>query len=252
MTTRLAGKATRFLPFNRGHQQGPGQPPEPAGPPHRLPVGGVWANDAWLDLLARFVHVEQAREGLDAAKRTDGDLPPLPPVGRGPQAGGRRSRATARAISTSSSTRPDRASPTRSPGSPIGSRRSTTPDDKKVFDKVVVITDRVVLDRQLQDTIYQFEHAHGVVERIDQDSAQLAAALAGEQARIIITTLQKFPFMLEQGQRLPNRRYAVIVDEAHSSQTGEAAKDLKLVLGGRRHRRGGAHRRRGRGCGRCS
>ena len=66
-------------------------------------------------------------------------------------------------------------------------------DDRKVFDKVVVITDRLVLDRQLQDTIYQFEHTHGVVEKIDQDSSQLAEALAGERARIVITTLQKFP-----------------------------------------------------------
>src|SRR5207248_4188410 len=90
---------------------------------------------------------------------------------------------------------------------------------------------RLVLDRQLQDTIYQFEHARGVVVKIDKDSAQLADALAGEQARIIITTLQKFPFVLDKIGDLPSRRYAVIVDEAHSSQTGEAAKDLKLVLG---------------------
>ncbi len=94
-----------------------------------------------------------------------------------------------------------------------------------------MITDRRVLDKQLQDTIYQFEHVHGVVEKIDTDSAQLAESLAGEQARIIITTLQKFPFVLSKGVDLPDRRYAVIVDEAHSSQTGEAAKDLKLVLG---------------------
>jgi type I restriction enzyme R subunit len=100
-----------------------------------------------------------------------------------------------------------------------------------VFDKVVVITDRVVLDRQLQDTVYQFEHAHGVVERIDQNSQQLADALTGEQARIIITTLQKFPFVLDKIEGLPARSYAVLVDEAHSSQTGEAAKELKRVLG---------------------
>ena len=103
--------------------------------------------------------------------------------------------------------------------------------DRKVFDKVVIVTDRVVLDRQLQDTIYQFEHAHGVVERIDKDSQQLADALAGEQARIIITTLQKFPFVLEKVGALPSRRYAVIVDEAHSSQTGDASAELRRVLG---------------------
>jgi type I restriction enzyme R subunit len=89
-----------------------------------------------------------------------------------------------------------------------------------------------VLDRQLQDTVFQFEHVRGVVEKIDENSAQLANALAGEQARIIITTLQKFPFVLDKVQDLPNRTYAVLVDEAHSSQTGEAAKDLRLALGG--------------------
>jgi type I restriction enzyme R subunit len=88
--------------------------------------------------------------------------------------------------------------------------------DAKVFDKVVVITDRRVLDRQLQDTIYQFEHAHGVVVRIDENSQQLADALAGEQARIIITTLQKFPFVTAKIGALPQRRYAVIVDEAEN------------------------------------
>ncbi len=76
--------------------------------------------------------------------------------------------------------------------------------ETKVFDKVVVITDRVVLDRQLQDTIYQFEHARGVVVKIDKNSAQLAEALAGEQARIIITTLQKFPFVLDKIESLPD------------------------------------------------
>ena len=112
-------------------------------------------------------------------------------------------------------------------------RLSTLHDaaDHKVFDKVVVITDRVILDRQLQDTIYQFEHARGLVVKIDKDSGQLAEALAGEQARIIITTLQKFPFVLDKIGAIPARSYAVVIDEAHSSQTGEAAKDLRLALG---------------------
>ena len=71
----------------------------------------------------------------------------------------------------------------------------------------------------------------GVVQKIDENSAQLAEALAGEQARIIITTIFKFPFVMEKVAELPNRRYAVVIDEAHSSQTGEAAKDMKKVLG---------------------
>ena len=83
----------------------------------------------------------------------------------------------------------------------------------------------------MQDTIYQFEHAHGLVQKIDESSFQLAEALAGQTARIIITTLQKFPFVLDKVEGLPARRYAVLVDEAHSSQTGETARDMKKVLG---------------------
>jgi type I restriction enzyme R subunit len=126
--------------------------------------------------------------------------------------------------------------------------------DQKIFDCVVVITDRQVLDRQLQDAIYQIEHAQGVVKAIDQDSQQLAAALI-DGTKIVITTLQKFPFVLrgllrtagaesqeratdeerkkahEWEEEIAKRRYAVIVDEAHSSQSGETARELKAILG---------------------
>jgi len=101
--------------------------------------------------------------------------------------------------------------------------------DRKIFDSVIVITDRRVLDRQLQDTIYQFDHKQGVVQKIDEDSEQLAQALKSGTP-IIITTLQKFPFVTEKVGDLPDRKYAVIVDEAHSSQSGEAATELKGVL----------------------
>ena len=112
---------------------------------------------------------------------------------------------------------------------------------------MIVITDRVVLDQQLQDTIYQFEHKRGVVQRIDKSSRQLAEALESA-VPIIVTTLQKFPFVSRQLLKmaevrgsagtgtLPTRRCAVIVDEAHSSQGGETATDLKEVLGGERLR----------------
>src|SRR5262249_1349658 len=106
-----------------------------------------------------------------------------------------------------------------------------TAKDEKVFDSVVVITDRVVLDQQLQNTIYQFEHKQGVVQKIDEDSTQLASALTAG-VPIIITTLQKFPFVTDKVSDLPKRKYAVIVDEAHSSQGGEGAADVKGVLAG--------------------
>jgi len=108
--------------------------------------------------------------------------------------------------------------------------------DQRIFDSVVVVTDRRVLDSQLQNTIYQFEHKAGVVQRIDKDSQQLADAIEGS-ANIIITTLQKFPFVIDKVGDLPNRKYAVIIDEAHSSQGGEASKKLKEVLAGSESRK---------------
>jgi type I site-specific restriction-modification system R (restriction) subunit len=118
----------------------------------------------------------------------------------------------------------------------------------RLFDSVLVITDRMVVDRQLQNTIYQFDHRQGVVQKIDEDSHQLAEALEAG-VPIIITTLQKFPFVSgqlmklaeERGEgaksHLPMRKYAVIIDEAHSSQSGETATELKGVLGGAELRR---------------
>ena len=127
-------------------------------------------------------------------------------------------------------------------------------NDKTIYDCVVVITDRRVLDQQLQDAIYQIEHAQGVVQAIDEDAKQLAEALV-DGTKIVITTLQKFPFVLkgllhiagakdsdkpddEAVQRrkewldeIAQKRYAIIVDEAHSSQTGETSRELKEILG---------------------
>ena len=129
----------------------------------------------------------------------------------------------------------------------------TTADDK-VFDCVLVITDRRVLDAQLQDAVAQIEHTEGVVQAIDEDSAQLAKALT-DDTKIVITTLQKFPFVMggllriagadapdtaseteanqaaAWAQGLASRRYAIIVDEAHSSQTGDTAHQMKALLG---------------------
>lgn len=104
-------------------------------------------------------------------------------------------------------------------------------DDKKLFDSVIVVTDRNVLDQQLQQTIYQFDHKQGVVERIDQDAKQLAEAIAGG-TNIIITTLQKFPYALNHLKEIPDRKYAVIIDEAHSSQGGDASRKMNETLAG--------------------
>ena len=228
MTTHLAGKRTRFLPFNQGHDLGAGNPPNADGQQTAYLWERVWSRNAWMDILGRFIHVEKPSKGSkarptvifprfhqwDAVCRLEADAKV---AGAGHNylvqhsAGSGKSNSIAWLAHRFSSLH-DRA-------------------DQKVFDKVVVITDRIILDRQLQDTISQFEHAIGVVQSIDKDAGQLAEALKGEQARIIVTTLQKFPFVFDHVLSLPERTYAVIVDEAHSSQTGEAAKDLRRALG---------------------
>lgn len=101
--------------------------------------------------------------------------------------------------------------------------------DRRVFDSIIGITDRRVPDRQLQRTVRQFEQTAGVVENIDTTSRQLKQALEDGKT-IIVTTLQKFPIIADQIGALPGKRFAVIVDEAHSSQTGESTKSLKAVL----------------------
>ena len=100
--------------------------------------------------------------------------------------------------------------------------------DEKIFQSVIIVTDRRVLDSQLQNTVYQFDHVQGVVEKIDKNARQLKDAIEAGTG-IIITTLQKFPVIYKE-VRSGNKRFAVIVDEAHSSQTGDAARKLKRAL----------------------
>ncbi len=265
MTTRLAGGKTFFLPFNRGSHPGQiicgaGNQQHPSG----YRTGYFWEEvlqfDSFLDILGHFMFIEKTEEKVDdgrgghrmvmkekmvfpryhqldavrnlvAAPRNDGP-------GRNYLIQHSAGSGKTNSISW------------------LSHRLASLHDkhDAKVFDCVVVITDRQVLDRQLQDAIYQIEHAQGVVKAIDQDSKQLAAALI-DGTKIVITTLQKFPFVLrgllhaagaesrekatdEQKAEaakweaeIAKRRYAVIVDEAHSSQSGETARELKEILG---------------------
>ncbi len=232
MTTKLDGKSTRFLPFNVGHNLGKGNPPNPNGHKTSYLWERVWTRDAWLDILHRFIHVERPDRGSVAARRA-AETVIFPRYHQWDAVIKLEADAAANGAGHSYLIQHSAGSGKSNTIAWTAHRLSTlhTADDRKVFDKVIVITDRVILDRQLQDTIYQFEHARGVVVKIDQDSSQLAEALAGEQARIIITTLQKFPFVIDKIGAVAARNYAVVIDEAHSSQTGEAAKDLRLALG---------------------
>ena len=247
MTTRLAGSATYFLPFNKGLGGGAGNPPDPAGRSYR--TGYLWEEvlqrDSFLDLMARFVHMQIDEKRDDQGRKVKKETMIFPRYHQ--LQATRQLVAAARGEGVGNNYLVEHSA---------GSGKSNSiawlahrlaslhdEDDERVFDSVVVVTDRRVLDQQLQDTIYQFEHKRGVVQKIDQDSRQLAVALE-TGVPIIITTLQKFPFVSRQllkmaeergeqgGGTLVTRRCAVVIDEAHSSQGGETATDLKEVLGG--------------------
>jgi type I restriction enzyme, R subunit len=230
MATRLAGHSTHFLPFNRGFRNGAGNPPHASGYKTGYLWDEVWARDTFLDILARFMHLFIEEKWING-ELTRKEIMVFPRYHQLDVV--RKLEATARAEGAGHSYLIQHSAGSGKSNSIawLAHRLASLHDvhDQKVFDSVVVITDRLVLDRQLQDTIYQFEHKQGVVQKIDEDSAQLAEALK-TAVPIIITTLQKFPFVADKIGALPARRYAVIVDEAHSSQSGEGARKLKEVL----------------------
>lgn len=230
MTTRLAGKDTRFLPFNQGNNKGAGNPENQDGYKTAYLWETVWQRDSFLDILARFIHLEvkEIKAGGQTFTKETMIFPryhQLDVV--------RKLVADAREKGTGQNYLIQHSAGSGKSNSIawLAHRLASLYDakDEKVFDSIVVVTDRLVLDQQLQNTIYQFEHKQGVVQKIDEDSAQLANTLAGGTP-IVITTLQKFPFVTEKIGSLPSRKYAVIIDEAHSSQSGETATGLKAVL----------------------
>ena len=230
MTTRLAGTKTHFLPFNRGDGTGAGNPDNPGGYKTSYLWEQVWQPGSWLDIIARFIHL-QVEERTVGGKKFVKETMIFPRYHQ--LVAVRNLEVDARRTGTGANYLIQHSAGSGKSNSIawLAHRLASLHNDKneRVFDSVVVITDRRVLDRQLQDTIYQFDHKQGVVQKIDEDSAQLAEALKAATP-IIITTLQKFPFVAEKVGELPERRYAVIVDEAHSSQSGEAVTELKGVL----------------------
>lgn len=231
MTTRLAGPATQFLPFNKGDDGGKGNPPSASG--HRTSYlwEEVWERESWLDILGRYLVTEKDEKKklvryifpryhqLDATRK----------LVRAVQAEGAGSKYLIQHSAGSGKT------------NSIAWTAHFFADlhdaeNRKVFDSVIVVSDRNVIDQQLQDAIFDFQRTTGVVTTIKgttgSKSGELAEALSGAK-KIVVCTIQTFPFALEKVRELAasqGKRFAVIADEAHSSQTGEAASKLKQVL----------------------
>lgn len=247
MTTRLAGSATHFLPFNKGNNGGAGNAPDAKGRSYRTAYlwEEVLQRDSLLDLLARFIHLQVEEKRDDQGRKVKKETMIFPRYHQLEAVRTLVEKALREGVGHNYLIEHSAGSGKSNTIGWLTHRLASLHDGKnnRVFDSVIVITDRVVLDKQLQDTIYQFEHKHGVVQKIDESSRQLAEALESA-VPIIITTLQKFPFVSRQlaklaeergeadGGMLKSRHCAVIIDEAHSSQGGETATELKEVLGG--------------------
>ena len=247
MTTRLAGSATQFLPFNKGDGGGAGNPADPHGRSYRTAYlwEEVLARDSLLDLLARFLHLQTDEKRDEQGRKVKTEQMVFPRYHQLQAVRFLVESARAEGPGHNYLVEHSAGSGKSNTIAWLTHRLASLHDEgnRRVFDSVIVVTDRVVLDQQLQDNIYQFEHKRGVVQKIDESSRQLAEALESA-VPIIITTLQKFPFVSRQllkmaeergdagSGTLPTRRCAVVIDEAHSSQGGETATGLKEVLGG--------------------
>ncbi len=230
MTTKLDGKHTRYLPFNIGSNNGAGNPVNKEGYRTSYLWEYVWTKDSFMDIIGKFLHLSVEEFEMNGVKKKKETI--IFPRFHQMQVV-RKITNDARIIGAGKNYLIQHSAGSGKSNSIawLSYRLSSLHDEAntRIFDSVIVITDRKVLDSQLQNTIYQFEHKDGVVQKIDKDSQQLADALSAG-SNIIITTLQKFPFILDKIGELPSRKYAVIIDEAHSSQGGEATKKMKEVL----------------------
>lgn len=240
MTTLLDADKTRFLPFNMGNHGGKGNPENLNGSPASYLWERVLQRDAWLEIIGKFLHASSWKE-------TD------PITG---EVSVRQSLLFPRFHQWESVTSLVAAAKAEGPGNryliqhSAGSGKtnsiawtahqlSSLHDDagKKVFDSVIVVTDRTVLDDQLQDAIYQIDHKSGVVVPItrggSESKSKLLTKALSDRAQIIIVTIQTFPHALKEirtSGALVGRNFAIIADEAHSSQTGNTSAKLKHVL----------------------
>ncbi|MEM7539326.1 MAG: type I restriction endonuclease, partial [Chloroflexota bacterium] len=245
MTTELKGETTYFLPFNQGNNGGEGNPINPDGYASSYLWEEIFAPDSLLELIADFIFVEEEEDDNDKKKREKLIFPryhqrecvrQLVAHAKAEGAGHhyliQHSAGSGKSKSIAW----------------LAHRLSSLHNEanQRVFDGVVVITDRRVLDTQLRGALKQFEKQkqEGVVNAVDKNSQQLLDALLGG-SQIIVTTLQKFPVILDKIRELEKteagttaafeatmrqRRFAIIADEAHSSQSGETSKSLKQVL----------------------
>lgn len=232
MTTRLAGKSTYFLPFNKGFENGAGNPVNPSGFKSAYLWEEVLQKNSLLQIIAEFmlVSIEKITDEQGNQKEEETLIFPryhqLDAV-RKVVAHAREHGAGQQYLIQHSA-----GSGKTKTISWLAHKLSVlhTQYNAKVFNQIVVVSDRKIIDKQLRDEVLQFQQVAGVVQAIDQGSSQLRDAL-NTSKKIIVTTLQKFPYIVDEISKQTDKTFAVIIDEAHSSQSGETAKSLKKALG---------------------
>ena len=231
MTTKLEGGATRFLPFNRGNHGGAGNPVEGTGHPTGYLWQEVWQKDSWLEIIGRYMIARR-----DKKKQISGIIFP-----RYHQLDAtRKLRAQVKAEGAGGRFLIQHSAGSGKTNSIAWSAHFLADlhdaADQKIFSSVIVVSDRNVIDAQLQEALFEFERTKGVVATVTNESGSKSAALAealDAGKKIIVCTMQTFPFALEavrERAATHQKRFAVIADEAHSSQAGETAAKLKAVL----------------------
>ncbi len=243
MATQLAGEDTFFLPFNKGTAEG-GAGNDVPEDQNQYATAYLWNEvltpDNLLNIIGRFVHLQIEEKEDWEGRKYKKELLIFPRYHQWNVVTKLINAALEEGTGQKYLIQHSAGSGKSNSIAWTAHQLSTLYDqqNQKLFDSVIVVTDRTILDAQLQDTIYQFEHADGVVGRINNKegdgskSEKLAKALETSQP-IIIVTIQTFPFVLraiENSTNLKQRRYAVIADEAHSSQSGSTARQLKEVL----------------------
>lgn len=245
MTTRLAGDKTRFLPFNLGDGGGKGNPPNPNGAATAYLWERVLQRDNWLDIVGKFVFVtsETSIDPITGAKSTDTKTM-FPRLHQWDVVTKLVESTRAEGVGNRYLTQHSAGSGKTGSIAWTAHRLSKLHDseDKSVFDTVLVITDRTVLDDQLQRAVRQFEFNAGYIATIDDRAIRDAGETSKSKVlatellkgtRIIVVTIQTFPYAMkaiQENKGLAHKRFAVIADEAHSSQTGQTANRLKAVL----------------------
>ena len=241
MTTQLADGNTHFLPFNQGSNGagvtgGAGNPQNPNGYDTSYLWEEVLQRDSMLDLIHRFISFVKEKEEVvknGVTKMVTKEKMIFPRYHQYDVVKKIMADVKANGVGNNYLIQHSAGSGKSNSIAWIAYRLASVhdADNKGLFDSVIVVTNRVVLDGQLQDTINSFEHQVGLVEAIDdkKNSRSLAEAI-NDKRRIIICTIQKFLFAKKDMEKFRGRKFAVIIDEAHQGQNGESAKTLRRSL----------------------